>query len=912
MPMRIYAKAILAIAAMNFCAPLFGGAEGVHYAVCVGVNEYDAKYVPSNNWLNGCVSDACNIWTNITSRGEWTDKTAITLLDSGATKDAIRSAITNVAAVAKAGDVFLYSHSSHGGNYGTNGGKDVCICAYDEDYRDSELAADLAKFKSGVKVVVMVDACHSGGLFKSKGGTRSAASFDIAGQVGAYIDLIRKNEGRVRGLKSKGISSSEIGWITAADYDQYSWDSYNGGAFTGAVIEGWHQGFCDDRTYGDEDNYANFYELWNYAKDIAVGYGEPGTEDYTEAQCANTDVLASVVAGWIGDKRPEPDDPPRLRNIADVRVDGGETASFYIRAFAPTNAPAVLSIAGGDGSATLVDGVFSFTPKTKGNYRFVVSARNAFGTASKGFYVVALTDADAGIPVPVWSEDPKKFAVCVGINRYNQWWIPTLSGCVNDAKYMAGNLVGRGGWDTNDVVVLTDKQATKSAIRNAITNIAAQAKAGDTFIYQHSSHGGQFNATDDDVDPLTGEEGKDVFLCVYDEDYTNNATAYNDWEIAEDLAKFPSGVKVAVIVDACHSGGLFKSSEAAKASAGSFDLAGSVSKIIDSKRSSRKARGEDVSLTLSADEIGWATAAEYYEYSYDGGFYHTDKWMTDPRYGGEYWVYYRPGGVFLASATWGLWSGEADTDPDAGDNDGLCDVYEFWKKGYDFCSKISEFWYLDPDYNYYPQCTNITVLQSIELGWTVSEDVYPEIAQTASSETIASVLAGSADDAVVEHVTDASAYSAFRDWASTVKPASEKKSRDGSPAGAEAVRGSKHAWISFALGSDTLLGGDLKDGDLHVAAFERREDEEGEFYYLEATVDGVSIGSSEAVPTDQMLKNMSQIFWIEGAATPDVSTFSFDAVDAWTYNPADGRARLGVAPKSASGSFFFNVHLDND
>ena len=156
------------------------------------------------------------------------------------------------------------------------------------------------------------------------------------------------------------------------------------------------------------------------------------------------------------------------------------------------------------------------------------------------------------------------YALCVGINKYSLSGCSTLSGCVNDATYFRNNLVERGDWQSADITLLTNSNATKTRIRNAITGYAATAVAGDTFVYQHSSHGGQ-------------NSGKSVFLCAYN-DY------YEDTELASDLAQFPSGVKVVVIVDACHSGGLFKSKEAAKAAAASFDLAGRVSAAIDAIR----------------------------------------------------------------------------------------------------------------------------------------------------------------------------------------------------------------------------------------------------------------------------------------------------------------------------------------
>ena len=1048
-------------------------ASAAHVAVCVGVNRYKPSYISAKNWLYGCVADAGNLWTNLVERGEWAPADATLLLDAAATKAAIRAAITNAAAAAAPGDVFVYTHSSHGYSWSDEDGAytaDTGVCAYDGDYEDFELAADLAKFPSGTKVVVFVDACHSAGLFKARNGARalsaaalpSPAPFALAERVGAAIDAIRAAEPVRRGVKPKGISSAEIGWVTAADYDQYSFDSENevGGEFTTAALEGWRTGLCDDAPCGDEDCYASFYELWNYAKDIAIGHGPPGTEDYTEAQCFNADVLRSVRAGWVGDRETLPGDPPRFRALGDGEFDAGETAEARVRVYAPAEAPVTnLFLAAGDPAATLADGWFSFTPTRVDDYDFTLVAENANGVASNGFtlvvypaepepptvtdvtpdsfnvvwtpslgaegyevfvyrrdrsrwqailryqdvgdatnyvvtglapdteyrakiaayaeiyggkryswdsdYVYATTDRThaapswsavaapaaqagrpyrldlapflSGYPAPalalaagdavlggttlafapaaegtnaftvVASNDlgtatatfevavealaPKKFAVCVGINEYEN--IIGLEGCVNDAEFMAANLEGRGGWAPEDVAVLLDSAAAKAAIRGAISNVAAQAMAGDTFVYQHSSHGGQFNDTVGEL--LYGDDGKATYLCVYDEDCYDNATAYNDYEIAADLAAFPAGVKVAVIVDACHSGGLFKGRDAA------FDLAGRVSAHMEAERARRRARGENVARSLAASEIGWAVAAEYYEYSLDGGFYHTDAWMTDPYYGDEWLVgggdypdTYRRGGIFLCSSTWGWWSGDADTDAEAGDNDGLCDVYEFWKKGYDFSSRIGDLWG-DPDYTFHPQCTNATVLRSVELGWSgPSAEPFPAIASGATPEALAVRLAGSADTALVEHVRDAATYDAFRAWAGNAKDAA-----GASPAGLAAVRASPWAWLAFAIGSDRLL--DLDEGDLSISSF--AQDPATGALALEVGIDGAAV--ADGADPDRL----AETFLLQGTDSLDDEDAMFTplGLSVESVAPANGRVRFVAAPPAGASSYFLRV-----
>ena len=360
----------------------------------------------------------------------------------------------------------------------------------------------------------------------------------------------------------------------------------------------------------------------------------------------------------------------------------------------------------GTGNGTIVYGVSANTGASDRTGKITVSG----GGLTRTFTVSQKGDPPAGAGT-------NKYAVCVGINRYRE--ISPLTGCVNDSKYMESTLVA-AGWPKANVKRLNDSQATKNAIRTAISNVAAKAVSGDTFVFQQSSHGGQFNA--DDGETLTNSAGKAVYLCVFDEEYDNNKTAYNDYELATDLAAFQSGVKVVVIVDACHSGGLFKSASKAKSAASSFDLAARVSALMDGNRTARKARGEKVEKKISSSEIGWVTAAEYYETSQDGGFYHTDEWLTDSTYGDGYFMYpssWQVGGVFMTSATWGMWKGTADTNATAGNKDGYCDADEFWREGYDFCSNLGSFW--GADYVFHPQCLNTNVLRSLKLGKSGAE-----------------------------------------------------------------------------------------------------------------------------------------------------------------------------------------------
>ena len=328
-----YAPGRSGIAAAAFFAGLLlaglpaSAAGGAKYALCVGVNKYSME---DANPLNGCANDATFFRDSLVSRGGWPEANAVLLKNAAATKDAIRRKITDNAARAVPGDVFVFFQSSHGSSEGfPEPTKDVSLCAYDEEYHDYELAEDLGKFASGVKVVVVVDACHSGGLF-----IKGRSGHGIAERVSALID---DNAARTKAAGfgktfRKGIASSEIGWVTAAKYSQTSTDFgvYNtdgwqtdinvlegdlngytgewsdssvcGSSFTSAFLWGWWTGRADTAGVGDGDGRCDAYEGWKCGYDLCTRLNAlvDETDMSFTPQFLNKDVLRSVELGVVG------------------------------------------------------------------------------------------------------------------------------------------------------------------------------------------------------------------------------------------------------------------------------------------------------------------------------------------------------------------------------------------------------------------------------------------------------------------------------------------------------------------------------------------------------------------------------------------------------------------------------------
>jgi metacaspase-1 len=134
-----------------------------------------------------------------------------------------------------------------------------------------------------------------------------------------------------------------------------------------------------------------------------------------------------------------------------------------------------------------------------------------------------------------------KKALCIGINDYPGTG-SDLAGCVNDANDWAAALKGRGF----TVQKMFDKNATGAAIRKAIKELLAKAKAGDSIVVQYSGHG-SFVPDDDGDEP----DGTDECICPYD---IGTKAPITDDELYDLYSARQAGVKVFMISDSCHSG----------------------------------------------------------------------------------------------------------------------------------------------------------------------------------------------------------------------------------------------------------------------------------------------------------------------------------------------------------------------
>ncbi|MFQ3679753.1 MAG: caspase family protein, partial [Pseudanabaenaceae cyanobacterium] len=116
---------------------------------------------------------------------------------------------------------------------------------------------------------------------------------------------------------------------------------------------------------------------------------------------------------------------------------------------------------------------------------------------------------------------PRKWALLIGINAYNARgdWLP-LGGCLTDVTLMREVLMARFGFAPGDVVILSDRQATRPNIVAAFREHLGQAQAEDTVWVHFSGHGSQLGAEPtlvpiDSPYPLAGQEVRDIPLTTW-------------------------------------------------------------------------------------------------------------------------------------------------------------------------------------------------------------------------------------------------------------------------------------------------------------------------------------------------------------------------------------------------------------
>jgi uncharacterized caspase-like protein len=151
----------------------------------------------------------------------------------------------------------------------------------------------------------------------------------------------------------------------------------------------------------------------------------------------------------------------------------------------------------------------------------------------------------------------QRWAVIIGISRYNDSNIPELRYASADAKaFYNWTVSAQGGkFPPSRVKLLTDEKATGKNIRTALFEWLKQALEEDVVVIYFAGHGS----------PNSPDTPENLYLLPYDTQYDSiAATGFPMWDIETALKRFIKAKKVVVIADACHAGGVGNSFDIAR------------------------------------------------------------------------------------------------------------------------------------------------------------------------------------------------------------------------------------------------------------------------------------------------------------------------------------------------------------
>ncbi|MDJ0648411.1 MAG: caspase family protein [Xenococcaceae cyanobacterium MO_188.B19] len=94
----------------------------------------------------------------------------------------------------------------------------------------------------------------------------------------------------------------------------------------------------------------------------------------------------------------------------------------------------------------------------------------------------------------------RKLALLIGINQYTK--NKELKGCVTDVELQKELLIHRFGFLPQDILTLTDQQATRENIETAfLEHLTEQAQADDVVVFHFSGYGGRVKMPQKSIDP---------------------------------------------------------------------------------------------------------------------------------------------------------------------------------------------------------------------------------------------------------------------------------------------------------------------------------------------------------------------------------------------------------------------------
>ncbi len=230
-------------------------AVGTRWVLLIGISDYPSTEGFEIEKLKAPVKDvaALSAFLGDSEKGGFNPDHIFTLTDAEATRRNILITFNEIANRTSPEDMVIFYFSGHGTRLSDTG--TTYLIPYDHDLRDvattcidfSDLAGKIRKMEAN-KVVVILDACHSGGVKPE--GARTVAN---TGLIKRYLEEFEKAEGRALLLSS--------------DESEVSWETEDNGIFTRFLLEG-----LNGKADANDDGIVTFTEVAVYVEDAVPRY----------------------------------------------------------------------------------------------------------------------------------------------------------------------------------------------------------------------------------------------------------------------------------------------------------------------------------------------------------------------------------------------------------------------------------------------------------------------------------------------------------------------------------------------------------------------------------------------------------------------------------------------------------------
>lgn len=199
------------------------------YSLHVGQNKVRRVLSDGSIWtgdLNACENDAAGL-EQIALRNGCQARALITGSNPTpvTTVKEFRLLMHQLTVLAAPGDLVFITQSSHGGSdaFGQS------LCFWDADVFEEEIRSMLSCFAEGVKVLFVVDSCHSGGLSKD------SVLFPLRLKPKFVPSSVTVRD-RDRGFFGEPEIKASVAVMAAALSDQVAYDGSEFGMWTGSLI----------------------------------------------------------------------------------------------------------------------------------------------------------------------------------------------------------------------------------------------------------------------------------------------------------------------------------------------------------------------------------------------------------------------------------------------------------------------------------------------------------------------------------------------------------------------------------------------------------------------------------------------------------------------------------------------------